>query len=321
MADSRFLPISYFGVYAENWLATRITKSGSLLRPTTQVSYHQILNKGLSAFAKIPLTEINSLMIRAWHSDRLGAAGASMAGKETRVLRVILNTAVADGLLAVNPVPPFLARTSTGIAHRPPTELELTEVLKVIEPKFVLAVLLAAFAGLRLGEWRALLRCDIMHLPNDRFAVTVNKQAQKTNGVWAVYPPKSRDSFRLINLPAWASDHVLLHLETYTASQPNAKLFDAGQPNAYVDQAWRRAWDDARRAVGIIGCVRGHDLRHYYGTALAQRGVSPFELKNAMGHANIATTMVYIHLANGASAEVADLLPAPCGFLTPGNRW
>ena len=40
---------------------------------------------------------------------------------------------------------------------------------------------------------------------------------------------------------------------------------------------------------------RFHDLRHTFGTRLANAGVDVVKIKELMGHASIVTTMRYIH--------------------------
>jgi integrase len=55
-------------------------------------------------------------------------------------------------------------------------------------------------------------------------------------------------------------------------------------------------WDLCRRSVGLPD-VRIHDLRHSFASALVNRGMTLFDVKEALGHANIATTQRYAHLA------------------------
>jgi integrase/recombinase XerC len=41
--------------------------------------------------------------------------------------------------------------------------------------------------------------------------------------------------------------------------------------------------------------IRFHDLRHTFGTRLGEAGRSPYEIARLMGHANIQTSMIYVH--------------------------
>lgn len=56
----------------------------------------------------------------------------------------------------------------------------------------------------------------------------------------------------------------------------------------------RKVFVGALKAVGIKD-FRFHDLRHTYGTRLAQMGVDIFTISKLMGHKDIGTTMRYLH--------------------------
>ena len=51
------------------------------------------------------------------------------------------------------------------------------------------------------------------------------------------------------------------------------------------------------RASGITKRVSPHSLRHTFATQKAEKGVSTYQLQGWLGHANLNTTQVYVHLA------------------------
>ena len=70
---------------------------------------------------------------------------------------------------------------------------------------------------------------------------------------------------------------------------------------------WRGAqWviSQAVKKAGIIKEVSLHTLRHTYATHLLEQGVNILTIKELLGHANINTTMIYLHLAR-PSVQVA----------------
>jgi site-specific recombinase XerD len=52
-----------------------------------------------------------------------------------------------------------------------------------------------------------------------------------------------------------------------------------------------------RTQAGITKRVGCHALRHTFASVKAQRGVSAFQLQEWLGHANLNTTQIYVHLA------------------------
>lgn len=53
----------------------------------------------------------------------------------------------------------------------------------------------------------------------------------------------------------------------------------------------------AAKIAGILKPVNVHSLRHTYATHLLEDGVNILTIKELLGHANIRTTMIYLHVA------------------------
>jgi integrase len=298
--------IEQFGSYAETWLAARRRLDGTPLSPTTIRDYRAAI-AALEPLKYLGLDEITPADVRRLHANYTAESGATTAGRHLRTLRAICSTAYRDGLIPRNPVPSELCRTKTGLRHRPPNTQELSDLIDVIEPRFKLAVFLAAFGGLRIGEWRALRRRDLTR-DGDRYQVTVQRQALNVEGQWHIKEPKSESGIRNSALPAWLTEEITNHLKNYVGRSRDALLFPASNGSEFVDTEWKNAWNTARRKVGIFGEVRGHDLRHYYATTLAKAGTSAPNLQSALGHSSIAMSMKYVHASKGATPETADLL-------------
>lgn len=66
-------------------------------------------------------------------------------------------------------------------------------------------------------------------------------------------------------------------------------------------------WRKALAAAGITS-FRWHDLRHTYGSRLAQRGASPIAIKDLMGHTDLRVTMRYCHLSPRNLRDAVALL-------------
>lgn len=61
-----------------------------------------------------------------------------------------------------------------------------------------------------------------------------------------------------------------------------------------------------RRLAGIHKRAGCHSLRHTFATYKAEKGVSPFQLKEWLGHANLNTTQIYVHLARQNAKKVME---------------
>ena len=69
-----------------------------------------------------------------------------------------------------------------------------------------------------------------------------------------------------------------------------------------VRKRYKRALERARQREGEIPVLRFHDLRHTFGSLLASGGVDLVSIKSYMGHANMSTTMIYLHHVSAKDA-------------------
>jgi site-specific recombinase XerD len=55
---------------------------------------------------------------------------------------------------------------------------------------------------------------------------------------------------------------------------------------------------EALKKAGISKTVNLHSLRHSYATHLIEEGVNIVTVKELLGHADVNTTMIYLHVAH-----------------------
>jgi integrase len=299
-----------FGVYAATWVAERTSSKGVALRPKTRAEYLRQLDKGLSVFAGDQLTAITTARVRTWHKKRM-AAGLTMAGAEARLLRAIMNTAVEDKIIETNPVPAKLTKSKTGNKYRPPTLEELAILVDNVEERFQLGVLIAAYGGLRLSEWRALRRRDLA-LVDGRYVVSVTRQAQYVLGTgWTVGAPKSEHGVRVVVLPSSLTARVDAHLTAEVGTFPDSLLFAPKGSSEFIhDSAFNKSWNTARDAAEVRAMVREHDLRSFAASHFVAAGANAYEVRDHLGHANASTTEShYLRKVNDRAAMLADAMP------------
>lgn len=58
--------------------------------------------------------------------------------------------------------------------------------------------------------------------------------------------------------------------------------------------------------AGLTKKISPHSLRHSFATAKAEKGVTPFQLKEWLGHANLNTTQIYVHMGRQNSKKVME---------------
>jgi integrase len=191
-----------------------------------------------------------------------------------------------------------------------------------------LIVLLMARAGLRRGEVTGLHRCDVHLLLDSRpLGCEVVRahlhvvRRDNANGAWV----KSRrqrsvpldfllvqafDAYEVERLSvarAQDSDFVLVNLfrEPVGAPMPPAAV------NDLVAAAGRRA--------GLTRTVTAHQLRHAFGSNLADVGAGLDEIKELLGHASLESTKIYIHSDPSRLRAAVDLVPSPREQFGPGR--
>src|SRR5690606_4011081 len=64
----------------------------------------------------------------------------------------------------------------------------------------------------------------------------------------------------------------------------------------------------AVRAAKLNEKIHFHTLRHSFASALVQRGISLYAIKELLGHANIKTTQIYSHLQKQNLMEAVNML-------------
>jgi site-specific recombinase XerD len=95
------------------------------------------------------------------------------------------------------------------------------------------------------------------------------------------------------------SDVMALGLCKYLkAENPHIWLFNGKEPDGrYSVRGLSWVMRETLKRTSIKKDVNLHSLRHTYATHLLEEGLNIVTLKDLLGHAEIATTMVYLHVA------------------------
>jgi site-specific recombinase XerD len=99
------------------------------------------------------------------------------------------------------------------------------------------------------------------------------------------------------------SIHLIRGLKTYIdAERPYVWLFngknkDGDKLQQFSETGVQWIIKESTKRAGISKHVTSHILRHTYATHLLEMGLDIMSLKEALGHSNINTTMIYLHIA------------------------
>ncbi len=292
-----------FGEYAQAWVRERPE-----LRPHTVAMYRYMLTRHLQpSFGNRALGDIREAHIRRWRQELLdsGVSVASVA-KSYRLVKAIMNTAVDDAIIRRNPCRIRGAGQDRSPERSVLTVREVVGLVEVMPERYRALVLLAVFGSLRWGELAALRRRDL-----DVKLGTVRVERSLTElpgGGYLFGPPKSAAGKRVVVVPATIKPALIYHLETVTASGPDALVFTSptGAPLRHGNFR-RRVWLPALAATGLTG-THFHDLRHTGNDLTAAAGATLRELMDRMGHSSPRAALIYLHGSDARQRAIADSL-------------
>ncbi len=166
--------------------------------------------------------------------------------------------------------------------------------------------LTAAFTGLRQGELVALRWRDV-----DFTGRRVRVAGSYVNGVLST--PKS-GKVRSVPMSRDVAEALARLGQRGKQVGEDDVVFLGRFPGEHLDaSALNRRYKAAVKRAGLRP-LRFHDLRHTFGTLAVAGGAQLLQVQAWMGHADISTTMVYLHYA--PRPDEADLIDRALGAVT-----
>ncbi len=300
-----------FADAAAEWL--RYVEQDRLRKASTASTYRSLLRSQiLPTFAELPLESITPTMIERW----IGAMARTAATRTKALVMMhgIFQRARKVWGLPTNPVrdveKPPLSRTGDIEVFSPE---EVWALVRAAASEQDAAIFLtAAFTGLRRGELLALHWRDV-----DFTGSVIRVRASYHEGVLST--PKSGKVRSVPLAPDVAA--ALAKLGQRGAFISDDDLVFVGEWGSYLDaSALRRRYDSALKRAGVRR-LRFHDLRHTFGTRMIGKA-DIRRVQEWMGHADIQTTMKYLHYAPREEdarlvAEAFQLSAAPASQHAP----
>jgi integrase len=272
-------------------------------KPSTLRDYQSIIRAHLlPAFGSERLEDITTEGVERW-SASLAASGRMNNRTRLKILTVlhgVMQRAKRVWKLPRNPIAdvekPIQRRSTEMEAFSPEEVMALVRVADSAQDAGI--YLTAAFTGLRRGELVAL-RWREVDFPRRHIRVTASYTER------ALSTPKSGKARSVPMAPEVAE--ALARLAQRDRYNGEDDLVFPGVGGGFLDgSALYRRYKTALKRAGLRA-LRFHDLRHTFGTqVIGNPQISILQLKEWMGHADIDTTMKYLHFA--PRANDADLI-------------
>jgi len=278
--------------YAELWLSDHVKH---YCRPRTARLYRGSIERHvLPALGNAAIADLSRSQLRG-HFASLAATGLSRNTVKNCLipLRAMLNAAIEDGHLDINPATSLGRRLETTHTEDDAAKVEAysQSELTVLLTGAPLPIRTLALSGLRLGE---LLGLQLGDLEEDFLWVRRNVQWQ--DRVPYVLAPKN-GRVRRVDVPRDLIERL--------RQQPGPYVFGGEKPwrPEHVRKLWHRHLD----SYWVVRRLRVHDLRHTYAALMLGKGAPPSYVKEQLGHSSIQVTVdVYGHLIPGANRQWVD---------------
>jgi integrase len=280
-----------FADASAEWL--RYVEHDRDVKPSTLSDYRNMVRRLDRTFGGIRIEQIGAEDVERWR------AGLSCSNRTTQKYLIVLNGIFKRAMKVYRlPANPMSLVERPRVRHSSEIDvLSATEVRTLVAATSTelhkALFLTAAFTGLRMGELLALRWGEV-----DFAAETIRVVRSFTIG--GESSPKSGKPRSVPMVREIAT--ALTRIGQRACFTSDADLVFAGAAGGHLDSKEVRAEYKAALELAKLRNLRFHDLRHTFGTRAVEQAESILELKEWMGHANVQTTMRYLHYKSKANA-------------------
>ncbi len=251
--------------------------------PSADTIDYQSTNLTTRLGEKTLLVDLQTKHISEYIARRRGEVSDSSVNRELTLLRAVLKR--AENAWQISTPKIFwkaLFLTEPDHRNRYLKHEEAERLISAAHADIKPIILLAIYTGLRRENCLGLKEKEIDW---DNRSITLKVKSRKPGGkVHTVY----------------------LNDEAYSALDELPK-----RPKMFNTTNFRRRWEKAVRVSGLGICF--HDLRHTAATWMVQNGVNLVDVKEAMGHEDIQTTLRYAHHSKDTKRAAFEKIQAGIG--------
>lgn len=240
----------------------------------------------------MPLQMISTRIIDQFISSA-SASSKHSASLYYRTLKAAFNKAVVWNYIEENP---FNKIKTPKVPKSFPvfiSESELIEILNNTELQLMKDIFTTAFyTGMRLGE---LLNMKWNWIDFTQNIITIKNSSE--------FNSKNKRE-RII--PIHPKVQTILQNHFQLGRFPNSLVFYRHEGIKLNEDFVSKQFKEAVRAAKLNDKIHFHSLRHSFASALVQRGISLYAVKELLGHGNIKTTQIYSHLQKDNLMEAVN---------------
>ncbi len=243
----------------------------------------------------IPLDNISSRNIDQFISS-VASKAKFAASLYYRTLKAAFNKAVVWNYLEENPFNKIKAPKVPKSFPVFISQAELIHILNKTEVQLFIDIFTTAFyTGMRLGE---LLNMNWSWVDFNQNLITIKnseefKSKNKCERIIPIHPKVK--SILMTHLPIGKRQQNDFVFNRYEGVKLN---------ESYISKQFKKSV----RTVKLNDDIHFHSLRHSFASALVQRGVSLYAVKELLGHENIKITQIYAHLQKENLSKAVNLL-------------
>ncbi len=244
----------------------------------------------LPTFGSLPLDQIKKAQIAQFHQKLQVEVSATTANRDLALLSSVLTLAVDYDCLDKNPARGIRKAKESGPRTRVLSEEELARFTKTVQLKLDQQEVRAIFLLLALG----LRKMEVLSL---RW-----KYVDLLNGT--LYLPDTKSGTpRHVALNSIAQELLARMAKERVGKQE--WVFPSNSKTGHLKEV-RNTFSRLLTEAGIEN-LRLHDLRRSFASNLVNAGVSIYEVRDLLGHADVSTTQIYAHLGIGTLKQASEI--------------
>ena len=270
-----------------NWLAGKELSQAKHtgLRYKSAVSF---FIQNLGKRATLPLSAIGARDIEAFRNSRLKLVGASTVSDDMKIIRSAFNRARRQGAIQVNPCEAVDIPASETQAREAFTASEVKALVATAQEEWKTVILLAFYAGLRLGD---AVRLDWQSVDFTKGLLTFKAQKTKRLESLPIHPKLRRHLEKIAGDTAGAISPTLARQSIAGRSGLSRQFLDIVNEAGLGAPEGKKLEGNRRR----FKPKTFHSLRHGFVSAMANEGVSKELRMKLAGHTSEDVAAGYTH--------------------------